>query len=193
MSDSENSWGALGEDPRVVFQDESVILLCARWQDVDLPASVDAFIEDPPFSERTHKGQRTGSELRMPTIGYDGIERHDAKAMAVAAVESNPSWAVTFSDHIGHVWHENAWQSLGWVTFAPVFLKSNPPPRYSGDGPGFALEFLMVARPRKVTRCGSLPAIYEYQVGGGRALRTVAGAKPLELMRALVRDWKSVV
>ncbi len=44
-------------DPRVVYRDDDVMLICSKWQDVigDLPV-VDAVITDPPYSERTHAG-----------------------------------------------------------------------------------------------------------------------------------------
>ena len=31
---AQEAWGDLGTDPRVVYQDPDVILLCARWQTI---------------------------------------------------------------------------------------------------------------------------------------------------------------
>ena len=77
------TWGDLGNDPRVVYQDESVILLCARWQDVDLPG-VDAVITDPPYSERTHGAYREMELVGRAPIGYAPIGEPECVAAAQA-------------------------------------------------------------------------------------------------------------
>lgn len=180
-------------DVRVYYQDDQVTLICGDWRHALVsglvPGFVDSVIADLPYSSRTHEGHRTGSEIRMPTIGYECITEADAQIWAAAMAALQPNWAVTFCDHAAFNWHETAWLSLGWMSFAPVFLKPNPPPRFQGDGPAFALEFMHVARPRKRIACGSLAAYYEHQIGGDRATRTVKGAKPLPLMLDVVRDY----
>lgn len=165
-------------------------LHCGRWQDALASVdAVDCLIADPPYSARTHDGQRTGSSIRMPGIGYESITEEDARELAALWAPRTARWAVVFCDHVAFRWHDAAWTDAGWLTFAPVFLKSNPTPRFSGDGPAFALEFMLVARRRSGDlKPGSLPAVYEHPIGGNAA-RTVAGAKPLGLMRAIVRDY----
>lgn len=155
-------------------------------------AEVSCLISDPPYSARTHTGQRTGSSIRKPTIRYTGIDQAWCNGFAESWAPRVRNWIVLFCDHTAFAWHEAAWLQQGWLTFAPVFLKSNPTPRFSGDGPAFALEFMLVARPRRadVRPLGSLPAVYECQIGHDRRGGIgVAGRKPLDLMRAVVRDY----
>ena len=175
----------------VLLADGLIDLRLGRWQDVLADVTTcDAVICDPPYSARTHEGQRTGSSIRKPTIGYDGITETDARWLSVEWCGRAKSWAIMFCDHTAFRWHEQAWADRDWLTFAPLFVKQNPPPRYSGDGPAFALEFILAARRRSGTiKPGSLPAYYEFDCGGDRATRTVAGAKPLGLMQAIIRDY----
>lgn len=169
-------------------------LRLGRWQDVLADVGeVDAVICDPPYSARTHKGQRTGSSIRMPTIGYASLDEDGARAIATWAKRTR-WWAIIFCDHTAFRWHDEAWSAEGWLTFAPLLVKQNPTPRFSGDGPAFGLEFIMAARRRTSERKpGSLPAYYETGVGATRDghahERTVAGAKSLDVMRAIVRDY----
>lgn len=164
-----------------------------RWQDALADVGeVDALIADPPYSARTHSGQRTGSSIRMPTIAYAPITENDCHELARSWAPRVRNWVVLLCDHRAHLWHEDAWQAQGWCTFAPVFMKENPTPRFSGDGPAFGLEFMMVARrrARSVRPMGSFPSRYEFQIGGDRRTRTVSGgAKPVALMRAIIRDY----
>lgn len=176
---------------RWVSPDGAIDLRCGRWQDVLADVErCDAVITDPPYSARTHDGQRTRSSIRMPTIAYDGLVEADAEEFAGSWAKRTASWVIAFCDHTAFRWHEAAWDIEGWLTFAPLFVKENPTPRFSGDGPAFAIEFILAARRRSATiKPGSLPAYYEHQIGGDRATRTVAGAKPLGLMRAIIRDY----
>ena len=164
-----------------------------RWQDVLADVECDALICDPPYSARTHEGQRTGSSIRMPTIGYSGITQEDADTLATSWAPRTKKWSVVFSDHTGFRWHEEAWTKAGWLVFAPVVMvKNNPPPRFSGDGPCLAVEFIMVARRRKrmaKADMGSRDGAYHVDVGLEGGGRTVAGRKSIGLMRAIVRDY----
>lgn len=164
-----------------------------RWQDVLADVGeCDALITDPPYSPRTHEGQRTGSSIRMPTIGYTSITKEECEEFAQAWSRRSRWWAVIFCDHLAFQWHEAAWSAAGWLVFAPLLVKMNPTPRFSGDGPAFGLEFIMAARRRTSERkSGSLPAYYETMCGlAGEGQRSIVpGAKQVDVMRALVRDY----
>lgn len=176
-------------------------LRCGRWQDVlaDI-AECDAVITDPPYSERTHSGQRTGSRPtgggknggRKPTITYEGWTAEDAEELACGFAGRVSWWSLVFSDHALQRDHADAWERSGWYTFAPVvWLRENPTPRLSGDGPTSAADYITVARPRHAVRgerAGSRPGYY--LVGGNIAtsLRH-PGGKCLEAMRAIIRDY----
>jgi site-specific DNA-methyltransferase (adenine-specific) len=174
-------------------------LRLGRWQDALADVTTcDAVICDPPYSARTHEGQRTGSSLRMPTISYDGITSDDAHAFAAHWAPIARRWAVLCCDHMAFRWHEAAWEAQGWLVFAPVImLRKNPIPRLSGDGPCLAAEFIMVGRPRRRMEkadMGSRSGAYEVEIGNETRSengngRSVAGVKPLGLMRAIVRDY----
>lgn len=163
-----------------------------RWQDVLADVGmVDCIITDPPYSARTHEGQRTGSNLRVPTIAYAAITPEGCRELADSWAPRTSRWAVICCDHRAFSWHEAAWEAQDWLVFAPLLVKSNPPPRFSGDGPTLALEFLCVARRRGIDDLpGSLPGWYEMDVGGDRRRDDkIAGQKNVDTMRAIVRDY----
>lgn len=167
-------------------------LRLGRWQDVLADVTTcDAVICDPPYSARTHEGQRTGSSLRVPTISYAAITPDDCRELADFWAPRTSRWVVICCDHRAFSWHEAAWEIHGWLVFAPLLVKSNPPPRFSGDGPTLALEFLCVARRRGIDKMpGSLPGWYEMDVGGDRRRNdNIAGQKNVDTMRAIVRDY----
>lgn len=155
---------------------------------------VDCLCTDPPYSDRTHKGQRTGSSVRDPTIAYDCLTPEGAREVAEFWAPRVRYWALIFGDHLAYRYHEEAWLAAGWYVFAPVpWMTDTPPPRLAGDGPACAAEYLMVARPRRrleQARMGSRPG--RYMVRGRRSCDApvgIAGQKDLGGMRALVRDY----
>jgi len=161
-----------------------------RWQEAlaDV-ATAEALITDPPYSDRTHKGQRTGSSLDKATIGYDALTASDVIELALTWRDKIEHWAVIWCDHLSFRAHEDAWGSH-WYTFAPVvWLPATPPPRMQGDGPASAAEYLLIARPRRrlgAGRTGSRPGVYHANSG---EVWGVAGVKGLNGVRALIRDY----
>jgi hypothetical protein len=102
-------------------------------------------------------------------------------------------WALTCCDHLAARWWEAAWEAAGWYVFAPVaIVRLAPTPRMAGDGPTSALDYVVVARPRHrmpAERMGSRPGYY-LQPGLGPTQGWVhPGAKSLNTMRAMVRDY----
>lgn len=85
--------------------------------------------------------------------------------------------------------YEDAYRASGRLAFAPVAcVISGMGVRMMGDGPSSWTVYLMVARPRTraMQKWGALPGAYVVKraidQGGGRG-------KPLDLMRAIVRDY----
>lgn len=149
-------------------------------------------IGDWPFSERTHSGQRTGGGKGGPvnSVHYDSVGEDDV-AEAVAYWTSRTRWwLLAFSDHIGVRWWEASAADYGWYPFAPLPCRRHAPaPRMTGDGPTSSVDWLFVARPRHrlpPERSGHRPGDY-------RATEPAAvghpGAKSLDLMRAIIRDY----
>lgn len=170
----------------------AVELRCGRWQDVLGDVVCDALITDPPYSKRTHVGQRTGSSIRVATIDFadlgDGAEALASRWSGLV------SWAVIFGDHQSFNEHEIAWQRAGSYVFAPIpWVKTDPPPRMSGDGPSCDAEWIMVAAKRERRTCGSISGHYIGSCGkrGGSAGTGFPTEKPLWLMRRIVTDYSN--
>lgn len=172
-----------------------------RWQDV--LANIDpvhAVITDPPYTSRVEFGYRSGTmikngvgkSIRKPTIPYAAITEADAVELAQWATSKATNWIVAFNDHVGWKWLADAIEACGWYVFSPVvWLARNSTPRFCGDGPNDSCEYIVVARPRKVVKCGSLPGYYDIlrmsSLSGES--ESLVGQKPLQLMQAIVRDY----
>lgn len=171
--------------------DSMIDLRFGRWQEVLADVSTaNALIGDPPYSERTHAGQRTGSSGDASTIEYGAMTIERSTQLAALWHRRITDWVVLFCDHIAFRWHEEVWQALGWETFAPVIWhKPDAAPRKQGDGPQTAVEHIFIARPRGWPKVrGSRPGWYSCPTAELRGCG-LAGSKPLALMRALVRDY----
>jgi site-specific DNA-methyltransferase (adenine-specific) len=172
------------------------VIRLGRWQDaLDDIDVVDAVICDPPYSGRTHDGHNGGAEQMVSATGQATRQSLEYGCMTPVGVhELVQSWAprtrgwfacMTSHDLIPHF--EAAYAAAGLYSFSPVVIVQKRP-RLLGDGPSNWSVYLMVARPRNVlfSRWGCLPGAYfstTAKVAG------IAGAKPLDLMRAIVRDY----
>jgi site-specific DNA-methyltransferase (adenine-specific) len=169
-------------------------LRLGRWQDVLADAAgADLLVTDPPYSARTHAGQRTGSSGDDATIDYHPLTEAEARAIAEFWAPRVRSWAIIFCDHIAFMWHEAAWAAQGWLTFPPCgWVKPDAAPRKQGDGPQSSIEPFMVARRRcrELVGTGSRRGHYDVPTSSLRGCG-VAGAKPLALMRAVLRDYSA--
>jgi site-specific DNA-methyltransferase (adenine-specific) len=181
-------------------------LRLGRWQDVlaDVTAC-DALITDPPYSERTHAGERglvrdpeydpQGNAHPRNAIAYQALDPLDAYAIAEAWAPRTHHWAVVFGDAVMRAHHVMAWHQVGWYTFAPVvYVKRDAPPRFSGDGPTSSCEYLQVCRRKcrlPTERMGSRPGHYLATVVMARDGNTTGfvGAKDIAVMRAIIRDY----
>lgn len=158
---------------------------------------VDAVITDPPYSQRTEDGFRSGSggmdAATSPGMGYDPITEDYCRAFVASWAPRNRGWFVVCGDHLTFRWWESALGGAGLYVFPPVVIaKTNAAPRMSGDGPGSHCEYMAVARPKKKAflSWGALPGWYAMDTV--RALfghNGVSGAKSLATMQAVVRDY----
>lgn len=178
------------------------------WREVMADVECDVLLTDPPYSDRVHAGQRTGSSTRKTTLHYSSIDEAYCSAFVESWAPRTRHWAVTFSDHLAATWWERAWLAAGWYVFAPViWLRTCPTPRLAGDGPTSAADYLTVAsaeppdddevlylsvaRPRRrlqQARIGSRPGFYAHKGNDGRE-NPHPGSKGLDPMRRLVRDY----
>ena len=167
-----------------------------RWQDVlSSVDAVDAVICDPPYGARTHDGVNLllrddnvmpDAGNRMP-IAYDAMMPSEVAAFVEAWAPRCSGWMVAMTSHdLIPAW-EQAYERAGRLAFAPVPIIQKRP-RLVGDGPSSWAVYAVVSRPRTraMATWGCLPGAYEAPTVKNAGL---AGAKPLDLMRAIVRDY----
>lgn len=171
---------------------------------------VDAVISDPPYTKRTMVGFRSGSDFRAqervvraggkrqprgkdrPSIPYAAIDEAGAVALASWACARARHWIVLFNDHEGWNWLAAAIRAEGWYVFSPViWYARNSPPRFQGDGPNNPHEYIVVARPRRPTRVGSIHGHYNVPRLSSvmKESAGLTGQKPLALMRAVLEHY----
>jgi site-specific DNA-methyltransferase (adenine-specific) len=164
-------------------------LRLGRWQDVlaDVTAC-DAVICDPPYGARTHDGNKERlEEMGRNPIGYGCWTTGTVSEFVGRLCARCRGWITAMtSDDLIPAWRD-AYHALGRADFAPVPILA-PRLRMSGVGPASSAVYLMTSRPRlrAFMSWGSLPGWY---VTGIAKNVGVVGAKPLELMRDLVRDY----
>jgi DNA modification methylase len=158
------------------------------WQDAAWPEQVDCIITDPPYSERTHKGQTD----KRRDIDYTSLSPADVQAWAKAWAPRVRYWIAVMCDHTLIPTWSAALSAAGLYTFAPVpCVITGMTCRLTGDGPSSWAVYLVVARTKAASKWGTLPGAYVVgQPGGdqkGQAARI--GGKPLPLMQQIVRDY----
>jgi hypothetical protein len=167
-------------------------LLCGDWRThVGSVGEVYAVITDPPYSPKTHDGQRSGNADGVVRTALKNAYESIDESACVECVQAIsymclPNWWVVFGDHTSSAWWRKALEDDEHYVFAPVaWVKTNPTPRLGGDGPTCSTEWITVARRRDAPRCGSLPGHYIVKV----AHDGIVGGKSLNGMRAIVRDY----
>ena len=179
-------------------------LRLGRWQDVLADVeTVDAVICDPPYSQRTAKGQRSNRPNLNGWLGSDGeshitygfMTEEDCRELVASWIPRTAFWLVVFGDHLTVPWYLDEAKAHGWYTFAPVvWVKPNGTPRMQTDGPSHSVEWIAVARARRremvSSRARYRPGHYiETARHGFLAGPVVVGGKPAGLMRRIVRDY----
>lgn len=115
---------------------------------------------DPPYSDVTHNGRRTGSSDggyrkrakgnshpgggKRSEIRYAPLTRKLARAFVERFVELRPEWWIFFGDHITCTWWYEELKKAGQYAFAPVpWVKPDAAPRKSGEGPDPDAEWVV--------------------------------------------------
>ena len=173
-------------------------LRLGRWQDVLRDVECDVSVFDPPYSKRNLAGFRSGSDVKKRdldfAIPYDAWTARQYHELLRWACSATRHWLVLFSDHTGFRWAEAAAARAGWYTFAPViWVKPDGPPRMAADGSASSCEHILVARPKRSVeplRRGSRKGWYLSRIVNGKSGdRVIVGSKPLDLVRAIVREY----
>jgi DNA modification methylase len=170
------------------------------------PASVDAVITDPPYSEHVHASVRSSSthhfwdKTRNPTTlpRELGFEHLTSGQMALAAEQFARvvrRWVVVFSDvESAPLWRDAlAGAGLDYVRTG-IWLKPGAAPQFSGDRPGVGFETLVIAHQpgRKRWNGGGKHAVWTHPIvlnRDGKSPRHHPTEKPVGLMGQLVRDF----
>jgi len=186
----------------------TIDLRLGRWQDVLADVECDALICDPPYGSRTHSGHDAGVDhsssgdprwdtARRRDLNYGHWTPDDVREFVQAWHPRTRGWfcAMSCSD-LAPVWRAEL-AAVGRTTFQPVacVIKAMSV-RLSGDGPSSWVVYLNVARPKALSKWGTLDGAYydkeyvfppAYVVGRGTIGHI--GGKPLDLMNAIVRDY----
>jgi site-specific DNA-methyltransferase (adenine-specific) len=183
----------------------AIDLRMGRWQDVLADVECDTLISDPPYSERTHEGQRHGRKgktcggrlVSSRGLAYAPFSRADVCEFVSLWAARTRGWFCVFSDSELYPAWRDALRSSGRYVFAPIpCVQIGMNIRLAGDGPSNWTTWFVVSRPRALNKWGTLRGAY---VGNafepGQTMATagrrsgVVGGKPLWLMQALVRDY----
>lgn len=171
-------------------------LKCGPWQEalahVD---AVDAIITDCPYGADTHEAiDAVAGSSALPDaanrreVGYACWTADDVHAFVSSWAPRCRGWFACMTSEDLKPHYKAAYRAAGLYAFAslPIIQKR---PRLLGDGPPCWAVYLMVARPRTVEFCR------EHKPRDGAYFSkverdgVVVGAKPLNLMRAVVRDY----
>lgn len=168
---------------------EEIDLRLGRWQDALSDVEhVDAVIVDAPYSARTHGGQDAGVES-WKGLQYDALSVDAVRAFVDSWAPRCAGWIVSLTDDELSLTWKRAAESADRYAFARVpWIDTTRCVRMVGDGPASSAVDICTSRPkaRRFLSWGSLPGFYKGPNDRGSVVR---GAKPLWLMRALVRDY----
>lgn len=164
-----------------------------RWEDALADVGeVDCVMSDPPYSARVHEGSiYNGGELAADDssrrlLNYSHWTARDVDSLIDSWAPRNRGWFVCFSDHLLCEPYAEAFERNGLCAFAPVgVLIPGMTVRLGGDGPSSWMLYANVARPKRLSKWGTLPGGYT----GPPGERVHIGGKPLWLMKAIVRDY----
>ena len=163
---------------------------------------VGAVIGDPPYGARTHGGQRHGRKeagsrgsgkwVSTQGLEYEGWSPEDAATLVRSWAPRCDGWMFVMTSHDLVAGYQEGAAVEDLYSFAPVpCVMPGMNVRLAGDGPSSWAVYGVPIRPRSLKKWGTLPGAYYGSPGHGteRAENPVRGAKPLWLMRAIIRDY----
>lgn len=171
-----------------------------RWQDrLSKPGwdeiVFDHVITDPPFSAAVHERQKhdrndgTEEGLHTDGFGYEPFDEEDVHAFVLAVAPQTRQWFCVLTSHDLVPHWERAFDAVGRYVFAPQpCVQKGSAVRLQGDGPSSVTSWLVASRPKSKEGAAwrTLPGHY---VASRPKRLGVRGAKSMELMTAIVRDY----
>ena len=156
---------------------------------------VDHVIGDPPYSKRTHtkciQNERyDGCKKGLWTDGfeYECWDEKIIKEYCVCLDECNTGWAVTFMSYdLYSLYEKHLKEECNVYVFPPIpAVIKGMNVRLGGDGPSSWTVWIAVARPKALSKWGTLPGAY---VGGPERNMMIKGGKPEWLMKDIIKDY----
>ena len=187
------NWPLAADDPRVVYADEHVLLICSDNREVlPLIERVDHVITDSPYEAEAHTLQRrvkrgaTDEPLSFERLSFE-LREYCAQQFARIARR----WVLCFCQAEAI----EAWRIAlvaGGANYrrACVWIKPDGMPQYSGDRPGMGYESIVCAHAPGRSRWngGGRHGVFVFPKMAGEDYRTGHETqKPKALMRELVR------
>ena len=133
------------------------------------------------------------SEKNRRAIEYKPWNADDVTRFVEWAHSRTRGWMVAMCDNVLAPAYIAAMEAQGRYAFAPIpWYSPGSRVRMTGDGPACWVVWLIISRPKGApySTWGSLPGGYSFAQDHGRTGNaSYIGGKPLDLMRAIVRDY----
>lgn len=167
-------------------------LMHGRWQDC-LDVECDMWCSDAPFSKRTHAGHDKVEGLEgRAALGYNFLTPEQVCETVDFWEPRTRQWFTTITDHVLFPVWEQRLQFHGRYVFAPIpVIDVGMSFRYLGDGPSSWTCWLLVARPRTAKGRKWRTTRGEYMRCPGDEKSKRKGGKPMNTMRAIIRDYSN--
>lgn len=160
----------------------------------------DAVITDPPYLSACADGgagNPFSSAKRMPrgnVMGYEPASEGLLDDVVSLASRICSGWFVAFNDFDGAHHIRASVKQRGAVSAEPIAWVKPPsltPPRGANNLPEKGTEFIIASRFKPLARNGLIPGSYVSPTNTPGACHSlfVTGGKPIDLMRAIVRDF----
>lgn len=178
-------------------------LRLGKFQDVLADVKrCDALITDPPYlsacadggAGNPFGGGESQKRKRGNVMGYEPASESLLDDVVALAALICSGWFVAFNDFDGAHYIRASVKNRGAVSAEPIAWVKPPtltPPRGANNLPEKGTEFIVASRFRPVARNGCIPGSYvsPRNTPGASHSLVVTGGKPLDLMRAIVRDY----
>ena len=141
---------------------------------------VDAVVTDPPYTDKTHKGARTGNGDTV-LVDFDCITDKDFINFVKQFVEISKTWVVMTCDWMHTA--ELAKEMPDEFIRAGVWVKPNGMPQYTGDRPAMGWESVAILHRtgKKIWNGGGRHAVWN--------IPKVHGNHPTEKPLALIESF----